>query len=223
MLENTLRFGAVNILDPTTVTASQLEQYDDVLVWNAETPPVGLGDTLATYYYSGNKHLTIASFSFSNLGAPFFLDLRLTGAIAASPYAAFVNSGATGMPDGALVETVPTDPIFQGVDLSALRYYSGSGNFANPTLASGATLLATDGSGLDMIARSENGIIDLNFYPGDTGTDPNFDNNATLFQLIANSFPASGGGSTTAVPEPSALAWMAMAALGIAGKRRRRG
>jgi hypothetical protein len=54
-------------------------------------------------------------------------------------------------------------------------------------LAAGATLLATDGGGINMIARSSNGIVGLNLFPGFGAAF----NNAEFYRLISNALQCS--------------------------------
>ena len=117
----------------------------------------------------------MATYAFSNLWA-------IGGAITTGADAGLTNSASNTTPRGNLVATVPGDPIFNGINLSTLTYFTNS-NFANPGLAPGATLLATDGGGVDMIARSANGVIDVNLYPGFNNVTGN---NAELYALLAN-------------------------------------
>jgi len=54
--------------------------------------------------------------------------------VASGNDAGLTNTGNYTVPSGNLVATVPSDPIFNGIDLSTLAYYV-NGNFANPGLA----------------------------------------------------------------------------------------
>ena len=49
--------------------------------------------------------------------------------------------------------------------LSAVQFYYNS-SYAYAALPPGATLLATDGAGVNEIARSANGVINADMYPG---------------------------------------------------------
>ena len=123
---------------------------------------------------------------------------------------ALLNVGNNGNVTGQLVATVPSDPIFAGITLSDVSFFH-NGNFAHPDLAPGATLLATDGAGINMIARSADGIVDVNLFPGDLG------NNALFYQLLAQTFtPAS------AIPEPASVSLLLGGLLGLGLLRFRR-
>ena len=197
------RFGAVDLIDAygSSPVLGTLSGYDAVLaysnrqLWDAS----GLGNVLAQYYDLGGKHLTLATYAFS--GGP----LEIGGAIGSGNYAA-LTYGGTGNVSGTLVATVPSDPIFANIDLAGLSY-AHNVNFAHPGLASGATLLATDGSGVDMIARSANGVVDVNIYPGGS-------NSLATYQLLAN---------TLTTPEPR-FTMLVLGALlaGFKGLRRSR-
>ena len=194
------KFDAVDLIDAygSSPDLAALSGYDAVLAYSNRQlwDPSGLGDVLAQYYDLGGKHLTLATFAFS--GGP----VRIGGAMGSGDYVAF-TFGGTGDVSGSLVATVPSDPIFADIDLANVAYPHNI-NFAHPDLVSGATLLATDGNGVDMIARSANGVIDVNIYPGSP--------NGVTFDLLAN---------TLTTPEPN-LTVVVLGAL-IAGFRGLRG
>ena len=203
------KFDAVDLIDAygSSPDLATLSGYDAVLaysnrqLWN----PSGLGDVLAKYYDLGGKHLTLATFAFS--GGP----LQIGGAMGSGDYVAF-TFGGTGDVSGSLVATVLSDPIFADIDLAAVSF-SHNANFAHPALALGATLLATDGSGVNMIARSANGVIDVNIYPG-SALAPGSPNGVT-FDLLANTL-------TTPEPQFTILVLGALSAgfRGLRGSRR---
>ncbi len=93
-----------------------------------------------------------------------------------------LDAGLNADVGGSLSVLVSGDPVFAGVNLGALSYFHNP-NFAHPGLAAGATLLATDGAGTNMIARSNSSrVIGLNLYPGtDAGV-----NNQEFYKLLAN-------------------------------------
>ncbi|HYO16889.1 MAG TPA: hypothetical protein VE685_27135 [Thermoanaerobaculia bacterium] len=158
-------------------TLAQLAGYDSVLAYTRFIPPnaVALGNVLADYVDAGG-HLAIATYSFSTPWA-------IRGRITQPGYSPLCDSGINRDVTGRLVPLVLGDLIFTGVDLDALRYFHNF-NFASPTLDPGATLLATDGAGVNMIARSADGrIVALNLFPSV------FDvaNNDEFFELVANS------------------------------------
>src|ERR1017187_8204134 len=87
----------------------------------------------------------------------------------------------------------------------------GSGNYAALTYGStgdvSGSMVATDGSGVDMIARSANGVIDVNIYPGGA-------NSQATYGLLANTL-------TSPEPRLTILVLGALAA-GFRGWRRSR-
>lgn len=156
------RFSAVDLIDAygSSPVLATLSGYDAVLAYSNRQlwDPTGLGGVLAQYYNLGGKHLTLATFALS--GGP----LNIGGAMGSGNYAAF-SFGGVGDVSGMLAATVPSDPIFANINLASVSYAHNT-SFAHPGLAAGATLLATDGTGVDMIARSANGVIDVNIFPG---------------------------------------------------------
>jgi PEP-CTERM motif len=196
-------FSSVVGIDTTssTPTLATLETYNAVIEWtdNGPSDPTALGNVLAQYVDAGGR-LTVASYSFS---AP----LAVGGTISTGGYTAFTNTGGTTTPMGNLVAVVPGDPIFNGIDLSSIGYLNYG--LADPGLAAGATLLATSGNGVDMIARSALGVVDVNLYPGVVSG-----NTGEFYDLLAS----------TVIPEPSTLGFVGAGffALLIARSRRRK-
>ena len=192
------KFTAVDIIDTqlSTPTIDVLHSYTDVLVWTAAAPAdkVALGDVLASYFDQGGR-LTIANYAFSHITpnptSVFVLpDPELGGKIMTPPYAGLTNVGVNGDVSGTITPIVTGDPIFTGLDLTTTFYFENQ-YFAHPGLATGATLLAADGTGsgaIDLIARSQNGVVNLNFYPGGMGGNELGLNNPAFFTLLANSF-----------------------------------
>ena len=191
------KFTSVDVIDTqnSTPDLATLSAYTDILVWTDAAPAdrVGLGNVLASYYDLGGKHLTIANYAFSTIATvkPFNLpDPELQGTIASAPYAALINAGVNGDVSGELVPVVSNDPIFTGLDPTTLYYFENQ-YFAHPTLAAGATLIAADGSGsgaVALIARSQNGVVNLNFYPAGSMGEELGSNSTDFFTLLANSF-----------------------------------
>jgi hypothetical protein len=206
-MQATGRFSSVTGIDTTssTPTLGSISGYDSILAGTDYIPfdSTGLGNVLADYYNLGGKHLTVATYALSNPWA-------IGGTLATGGYSALTNLGINADVSGILVATVPNDPIFAGINLNTLTYFHNL-NFAHPGLAPGATLLATDGSGVDMIARSSLGVIDVNLYPGNKGG-----NNAEFYDLLANTL----GGTST--PEPGTLVMFGSGLVGLAGLLRRK-
>ncbi len=177
----------INVHD-STPTLADLAGYESILAYTNSTPnnPAAVGDLLADYVDAGG-HLVMGTYGFSSPWA-------FQGQITENGYSPFENVGVNGDVSGNLVAAVPNDPIFAGIDLNAVSYFH-NGNFAHPGLDAGATLLATDGAGTDMIARNADGnIVAVNLYP--RGTSP--ENNQEMYDLIANALrlpsePAENG------------------------------
>jgi MYXO-CTERM domain-containing protein len=191
----------------STPTLAQLSGYNDVLAYTNFTPAnaTALGNVLDQYYALGGTHLTIATYGFSNPWA-------VAGTVSTGADSALTNVGVNGSVSGNLVATVPTDPVFNGINLATFSYFNNI-NFAHPGLAPGATLLATDGAGVDMIARSADGVVDVNLFPGSS-----VGNSQQVYQLLANTFSPA----TSVTPEPSYLALGAVGMVGLFFMRRRR-
>lgn len=200
-LAATNRFSKVDVIDASSSTPalSALSGYTDVLAWTNSTPSDGtaLGNVLADFYDLGGKHLTIGTFAFSNTIT------GISGRIMTGSYVGLLNAKTYANPSGNLVAVAPTDPVFSGITLSNVVYYNNP-SFANPAPVPGATLLATDGAGMNMIARSANGVTNINLYPGlGAGrADGTVDNNTDFYLLVANTFTAaaSAASSTDTIP-----------------------
>ncbi len=200
------KFSSIAIIDTTnsTPTLAQLSPYKDVLAWTNLTPADAnaVGNVLAQYYSLGGHHLTVATYAFSDPWA-------IGGQVTTGAYAGLTNTHLTDDVSGNLHADVPNDPIFYGINLSAITYFHNP-SFADPGLASGATLLADDGAGVDMIGRSANGVIDMNLYPG----APLAGNNAEFYSLVANTLAP--------IPEPSTLVLLSAGFLAVGIRRIRR-
>lgn len=171
------KFSTVSTFDAVagTPTLAQLLAYDVILAYSNQTPanPSGLGDVLADAVDAG-RHVTVATYGIS-------LSWEITGRMQTAGYNPLVV-GTNGDVSGTLTAVVPTDPIFSGVTLGSLAYFHNS-NFAHASLAAGAALLATDGAGINMIARSSNKkVTGLNLFPSAGAAA----NNAEFYKLLAN-------------------------------------
>jgi hypothetical protein len=183
------RFGSVTTFDAgsSTPTLAQLLAVDNIMAFTNTVPanPSGLGDVLANAVDAG-RHVTIFTYGQS---LPWAITGRMQTA-GYNPLKVATNADVSGN----LVAVIPTDPVFTGVTLGAVTYFH-NGNFAHPTLDGGATLLATDGAGVNMIARNSSGsVIGANLYPDGTIGG----NNAMFFTLVANL--ALGQGISKEIP-----------------------
>ncbi len=205
------KFASVAVFDARsgTPTLPQVLQYDVILAYSNSIPldPIGLGDVLADAVDAG-RIVTVATYGMSQPWA-------ITGRVQTAGYNP-LGIATTGDVSGSLTAVVPADPIFRGVTLSAVSYFHNS-NFAHPTLAPGATLLATDGAGINMIARSASRRVQgMNLFPGS-----NVGSNAEFFELVANIVSRSSGAVPSASnPIPTLSEWslilMALSVVGIA-------
>jgi len=209
-LEATGMFSVVDFFNhaSATPTLAELQAYDAVLAFSNSAPadPTALGDVLADYV-DGGGCLTMATYAFSD-------DWSFEGRIMTDGYSPFEKtpSGGYSTPDGDLVLVEPGDPIFAGIDVGALVYQSND-NMADGTLDVGATLLATDGSGINMIARAgTRPITGFNVWvvSAECGN-----NNGEMYQLLANSLTYCTGAPATplAIPAAGHLGLAALAAL----------
>ena len=207
------KFSAVTVIDTQTTTPAlaDLQGFTHILAWSSAAPHdrIALGNVLADYYDLGGKHLTIATYAFSTIPSvsPFFLpDPEIQGRVSTAPYAGFTNVNLIGDLSGSVAPAVPSDPIWAGIDLTKIFYFENQ-YMAHPGLAAGATLIAADGSGgsaIGLIARSQNGVTNVNFYPGGPQGESAGNNSAALFKLITNTFPSAPAAPDTIPPTTSA-------------------
>lgn len=209
-------FSTIDVFDAGsgTPTLAALLAHDAILAITNSSPSdgVALGNVLAGAADNGRR-VVVATYALSQ---PWWI----SGKMQTPGYSPLVNINTNGDVSGNLVAIVPSDPIFTGVNLSTLTYFHNS-NFAHPALDAGATLLATDGAGVDMIARNANGrIYALNLFP-EAGSG----GNADLFRLVANSLAA--GAASVVVPTLSEWSLMllvaSLAICGLVMLRRRTG
>jgi hypothetical protein len=216
---------------------AQLDAYDAVLAWTNSPlvypysiTPTALGNLLADYVDSG-KGLLLASASFSSPWA-------IGGRIMTEGYSPLVDVGLNGLNSGHLTPVLPADPIFAGVDFDSLRYFNNE-NMAHAAPDKDALLLATDGAGTNMIARSHTGqVLAYNFMPRFDDDLQQFHDNGGVLQLLANGLvsvsdlPAEqapnderalGNIPVGSAPEPGSAALLFTGAVGLlarSGKRR---
>jgi hypothetical protein len=195
-----------------TPTLAQLQGYNAILMYTNYEPAdrTALGNVLAQYV-NGGGGLVLATYSFSSFWA-------IGGQIMTTGYSPLTNVGVDGTVSGHLVAAPGQagNPIFNGVNLSTLSYFNNV-NFAHPGLSTGATLLATDGSGTNMIAVNATGKIYAdNLFPG-----ANVGQSQAFYQLLGNQLVQSAGG-VQPTPEPSTMALAAMGAVGLIGYLRRK-
>lgn len=150
-------FGNVDLIsvsDPgSTPSLATLNHYASVLSYTNYPldDPTALGDVLADYA-DGGRGVVLAAYGLGDASVPFG-STGFAGRITTPGYSPLVVSGDLSDLDGALTALVPGDPVFAGVDLAGLTYYHDA-SFGMPALDAGATLLATDGSGVNLLARS---------------------------------------------------------------------
>lgn len=151
----------VDIIDArfSTPSLSALEGYSAVLVWSNfpfQNPDL-LGDTLADYVAQGGG-IVFATYVFSQ---PWRIGGRILGP-GLIPFAVSNNRFTTsGTID--LANSNTSHPILASVE--ALSYFVNS-NYTNPTLTEGATLVARDTSGNNLIAvNSTNRIVGISIFP----------------------------------------------------------
>jgi len=175
-----------------TPSLASIQGYSAILAYTNYVPFDGtaLGDVLKQYVDGGGQ-VVLATYALSPSWA-------ISGGIMTPGYSPLIDNSIDAQPSGSLVATVPGNPIFNGVDLSSLTYFS-NGNFAVPGLDSGATLLATDGIGTYMIAVNAAGNVYAdNLFPEDYAG-----NNGQFYQLLANELTSS---QTVTVPDGSSTA-----------------
>jgi hypothetical protein len=188
-------FTTVNTYDAVfgTPSLATLNGYNAVLAFT-DYPPAdstGLGNVLKSYVDDGG-HVTLMTYAFSE-------PWTIGGGIAGPGYSPLDDSGVNGTVTVNVVPVVPGDPVFNGVNVGNVSFFNNF-NYAYPTLDPGATLLATDGNGIDMLARNAAGnVYAFNAFPlNDFGGSPDF------FHLVDNTLTvptssAPDGGCTLAL------------------------
>ncbi|HEY3755801.1 MAG TPA: hypothetical protein VGL42_06590 [Opitutaceae bacterium] len=200
-------------LSSGTPSLSLLQGFDEVLEYTdyPSNDPTALGNVLGQYV-AGGGHVVIGTYAMSDPWA-------VGGSIASlNP---LVNVGSNTGVSGAIVLTAAGANLGVGVDFNTLSYYN-NGNFADPTLAAGATLLATDGAGVDMIAiNSANNVIGFNTFPNDQSGVDN-DQYYNLLGNVLNDFGPSAQSAPDATSTALLLLVGAVSACFIARKQTQR-
>ncbi len=204
----------------STPSVAQLSSYDVVLSYTNYAPAdsTALGDLLHDLA-DLRKGVVLATYGLADVSGTVGGFNSFAGGITNPGYSPLVIGTALTDLDGTIVPINPADPLFAGVNLPTLTYYHDT-FFANATLDPGATLLATDGSGIDLAALSSSGrILALNLFPG---TDPT-GNNDEFYKLLGNAL-VEVAPTTTGVPEPATIgtALAGAFALVVVGRRKRR-
>ena len=202
-------FSSVDYLDlgsSDTLTSADLAGYDGAFVYTNYQPvdPGSWGDALKTFVDGGGQ-LTLATYGFSS-------PWTITGGITGAGYTPFLDSGVNGDISGTITPIVTTDKVFNGVNLAGVSYFHNA-NYAQPTLAGGAVLVASDGS-TGLIAHNAAGTVyGFNIYPGINAS-------SDTYLMMANSLT----GQTSSAPEPASWAMMlgGFGAIGGAMRARRK-
>ena len=205
-------FSQINVSGNFSQSASisnvnDLTSYDALFVWTNNSPsnPTNWGNLLKSYADLGGA-IVLSTYGFSS-------SWNISGGILDSGYSPFTIAGRTSV-SGNVVATNPLDSIFNNVDLNQMTFTNNS-NYANPGLDAGAELLATDGNGVNMIARNQSGnIIGMNIWP-------RVQTNDNYWQLAANALLDVTGTpqDVTSVPEPSTLAMFTLALMCFASRK----
>ena len=202
-------FDALDFLSTDTgLTFAGLSGYNSILAYSNFPPgdAVAFGNLLQQFSDAGGV-VVLATYGFSNPWA-------FGGGIMSTGYAPLTNLGSNGDVDGTIVQ-VAADPIFTGVDLGAVSFFHNS-NYAHPGLDTDAVLLATDGNGVNMIARNATGnVYGFNLFPAS-----GFGTNEETYKLFANALQG-GNVVNTGVPEPATWGLMILG-FGAAGATLRR-
>jgi uncharacterized repeat protein (TIGR01451 family) len=160
---------------PVSIGIDDLTPYNVVMVWTNSTftDPQNIGDVLKQYVDDGGG-VILATYALSNNWA-------IQGGILQPGYSPFLP--ANGQPVSGMMDFThlldPTHPIFEGVISTPVYWWNAS--YSNPSLNSGAVLLARDTAGNNLIAQNPNGkVIGLSIFPGYLGF------NSDTTRLFAN-------------------------------------
>jgi len=145
----------------TPPTLATLSDFGAVLVWSnfAPSQPDALGNVLADYVDQGGG-VILATYVFSQ---PWRIGGRIITGAGYSPFgvsdARFTTSGQLD-----LAHSNTSHPILQGVGTD---FYFTNGNYTNPVLTAGATLIAVDTAGNRVVAVNSSGrVVGISIFPG---------------------------------------------------------
>ena len=166
----------INILvNPGTLTMSMLAPYNAVLVWTDNTfSTTMVGDTLKKFVDNGGG-VIIGTYGFSTTW-------QMSGGIMAPNYSPFSPSASQCVSGTINLLTLPNPnhPIFKNISINPT--YNTNCNYSNPFLNPGATLLATDMSGNNVVAENHSGkVVGMVIYPNNLNLA-----NASTDMMFAN-------------------------------------
>ena len=143
-------------------TLATLQNYSAVFAWTNFSfgNPDAVGNVLADFVDQGGG-VVMATYAFSS-------SWRITGRMAAPGYSPFVIGAAPFTPSGRLdlATANMSHPIMQGVTDTAQTYFVNS-NYTNPPLTAGATLIARDTGGANVVAVNATGrVVGISIFPG---------------------------------------------------------
>ncbi len=146
----------------TAPTLDELSGFGGVLVWSNSQfgQPQALGDVLANFVDQGGG-VVLATYSFSSIW-------RITGRITTDGYSPFSvfdgNVTTSGRLD--LANSNTNHPLLDGVTATQNAYFTNF-NYTNPSLTPGATLVAVDTDGNNVVAVSaSNRVVGVSIFPG---------------------------------------------------------
>jgi hypothetical protein len=161
----------VNLGSRTQTPLQPLADISVVIYYGNWRPAFAVGDVLADYVDQGG-HLVLGMYVFSS-------PWSLTGRLMTTGLSPFGVSAARFSPTGVLDMSTAdmTHPIMQG--LTSVSYWRNT-NFVNPPLMPGATLIASDTAGNNVVAvNADNSVVGIVMYPVFTTT-------GQAWQLILN-------------------------------------
>ncbi len=155
-------------------TLAMLSDFSAVLVWTNGylLQPDALGDVLADFVDQGGG-VVLATYALSQT-YPYFGGPGVSsvgGRIFAAGYSPFAVTAATQFTSGVLdlARSNTNHPILYGVTQTYQPFFSNQ-NFTNPPLTAGATLIAVDTAGNNVVAVNATGrVVGLSIHPGAPG------------------------------------------------------